>query len=245
MTQLCFNKSFTVKSWTWIFPISFLKSRSVFCPLDWVVFYLRLENPDSSLNWFYLTQYNPQYLKSRLPDTTLSLNPSIGVTGPLGAGDSRPPAPAIGAKRAEMATAGCCWLSLVNYHHHLFYIREPFVTKKGILTVCLMGETFKLERQYIYQRPVRASGAGRLTSKIWVSLVSVGGQIYLHTSLTRKLRRQQLPSVFCSKVTGHRYIFLTGRQKKNFSCSNLVNFFPSKLCVKLTTWEEGEAIRRN
>ena len=109
----------------------------------------------------------------------------------------------------------CWWLSLVNYHHHLFYIREPFVTKKGILTVCLMGETFKLERQYIYQRPVRASGAARLTSKIWVSLVSVGGQIYLHTSLTRKLRRQQLPSVFCSKLTGHRFIFLTGRQKKS------------------------------
>ena len=38
----------------------------------------------------------------------------------------------------------------INYHHHLFYIREPFVTKKGILTVCLMGETFKLEQPHIY-----------------------------------------------------------------------------------------------
>ena len=38
----------------------------------------------------------------------------------------------------------------INYHHHLFYIREPFVTKKGILTVCLMGETFKLEQLHIY-----------------------------------------------------------------------------------------------
>ena len=54
-----------------------------------------------------------------------------------------------------------------------------------------------------------------LTPKIWVSLVSVGGQIYLHTSLTRKLRRQQLTSVFCSKVTWVRLIFLTG-WKKNY-----------------------------
>ena len=47
----------------------------------------------------------------------------------------------------------------INYHHHLFYIREPFVTKKGILTVCLMGETFKLEQASIYHttRPSQIS----------------------------------------------------------------------------------------
>ena len=129
----------------------FFQYRSVLCPWDGVVFYLRrLENPDSSLNWFYLTQYNPQYLKYRFPDTSPFLQ--IRVSESRDHSEERHSAPGSGS--GQERRDGRCWLSLVNYHHHLFYIREPFVTKKGILTVCLMGETFKLERQYIYQRPV-------------------------------------------------------------------------------------------
>ena len=57
--------------------------------------------------------------------------------------------PCVGpARRWEYAAL--CPRPSINYHHHLFYIREPFVTKKGILTVCLMGETFKLEQPHIY-----------------------------------------------------------------------------------------------
>ena len=166
------------------------------------------------------------------PDTTLFLNPSIGVTGPL-RGE-------IFSSRLRLWPGEARWLSLVNYHHHLFYIREPFVTKKGILTVCLMGETFKLERQNIYQRPVRAG----LTSKIWVSLVSVGGQIYLHTSLTRKLRRQQPPSVFSSKVTRVRLIYFTGWQKSSLVVPIWSPFFLQSFVLNWLHME-GEAIRRN
>ena len=62
----------------------------------------------------------------------------------------------------------------INYHHHLFYIREPFVTKKGILTVCLMGETFKLEQTHIYhttQLTVLLPGQSNLTNLEYFSFI--------------------------------------------------------------------------
>ena len=71
-------------------------------------------------------------------------------------GDNSPPLSTLyynsrvwGASK-EMGVCSLVLRPSINYHHHLFYIREPFVTKKGILTVCLMGETFKLEQTHIY-----------------------------------------------------------------------------------------------